>query len=138
MSRTVEYCLRIGLAFAFLYPPYAAAVDPYAWIGFFPQFARDIVGNDTILLHMFGVVEVVLALWLLFGRNIFIPSALAACMLLGIVVFNWGAMPIIFRDLSIFAMAVALALEHGRTYDRRLFLGRFYEKGDALMPPSSI
>ena len=35
-----------------------------------------------------------------------------AAMLAGIVFFNWGAMDIVFRDVSIFAMALALALLH--------------------------
>ena len=136
MNKVVEYFLRIGLAFAFLYPPYSALMEPSSWIGFFPQFMRDIAGNDTVLLHLFGAVEVIIALWLLFGKNIFIPSSIAALMLLGIVVFNWGAMEILFRDLSIFAMAVALAIQHSRSYDRSLFLGRFYGTGNTLMPPS--
>ena len=120
MNKIAEYCLRIGLPFAFLYPPYSAIMEPESWIGFFPQFIRDIVGNETALLHGFGIIEVVIALWILFGRNIFIPSAIAAVMLLSIVLFNWGAMEILFRDLSIFAMALSLAVEHGKTYDRTL------------------
>ena len=115
MSKTAEYILRGGLAFAFLYPPYSAIMEPESWIGFFPQFLRDIAGNETILLHGFGIIEVIIALWILFGRNIFIPSVIAAIMLLSIVLFNWGAMEILFRDLSIFAMALALAVQHLRT-----------------------
>ena len=102
--------LRVGLAFAFLYPPIAAYFDPFSWIGFFPQFLRDAVGNDMLLLHSFGAVEVVLGLWVLTARNVVIPSLVMAAMLAGIVFFNWGAMDIVFRDVSIFAMALALAL----------------------------
>jgi|SRR3989338_3032173 len=110
MERKVELLLRAGLAFAFLYPPVAAYFDPYSWIGFFPQFLRDIVDNDTLLLHAFGIFEVVIGLWVLIGRRIFIPSLLAAATLAGIVVFDWGAMDIIFRDISILAMALALVV----------------------------
>ena len=131
MGWIVEYCLRTGLAFAFLYPPYSALMDPYAWVGFFPQFVRDIVSNDTILLHVFGVIEVIVALWILCGRNILMPSAIAAVMLLSIVLFNWGAMPIVFRDLSILAMAIALAVEHAQRYDARLFFARRNTTGNS-------
>ncbi len=110
MQKNVELLLRVGLAFAFLYPPVAAYFDPYSWIGFFPQFMRDIVGNDTLLLHAFGVFEVAIGLWILSGKNIFIPSVLATATLAGIIIFDWGAMDIIFRDVSILAIALALAL----------------------------
>ncbi len=110
MQKNVELLLRIGLAFAFLYPPVAAFFDPYSWLGFFPQFMRDIVGNDALLLHAFGVFELLIGLWLLSGKRIFIPSVLAAATLAGIVVFDLGAMDIIFRDVSILAIALALAL----------------------------
>ncbi|PIR82652.1 hypothetical protein COU20_01255 [Candidatus Kaiserbacteria bacterium CG10_big_fil_rev_8_21_14_0_10_59_10] len=112
MDRRVEILLRVGLAFAFLYPPVSAYLDPYAWIGFFPQFLRDIAGNDALLLHAFGVVEIALGAWVLFGRNIFWPSAIMVGMLAGIVLLNWRAMDILFRDISILALALALALEH--------------------------
>ena len=108
MRRSALLLLRLGIAFAFLYPPVAAYIDPFSWIGFFPQFLRDAVGNDTLLLHSFGVVEVVLGVWILFARKVFIPSLIMAFVLSGIVVFNWGAMDIVFRDISIVAMALAL------------------------------
>lgn len=112
MERYAEWTLRIGLAFAFLYPPVSAFFDPLAWIGYFPQFVRDMANNDQVLLHAFGIVEVVIAGWILLARNIFIPSVVAAVMLAGIVVFNWGAMPVVFRDISILAIAIALAWIH--------------------------
>ncbi len=102
--------LRVGLAFAFLYPPLNALVDPNSWIGYFPWFTRGIV-PDEVLLHAFGVVEAIIALWLLSGWRIFIPSILATAMLVGIVVFNIPNFQVVFRDLSIAAMSLALALK---------------------------
>lgn len=110
MQRYALILLRLGVAFAFLYPPVAAYLDPFSWIGFFPQFLRDMLGNDTLLLHSFGVVEIALGLWVLCARNVVIPSLVMAAMLAGIILFNWDAMEIIFRDISILAMALALAL----------------------------
>lgn len=112
MGRFAEWSLRVGLAFAFLYPPVSAFFDPFAWIGFFPQFVRDVFNNDALLLHAFGIIEVALAVWVLLARNVFIPSVVMALMLAGIIVFNWGAMPVIFRDISILAMAISLACIH--------------------------
>lgn len=116
MDKRVELVLRVGLAFAFLYPPVAAYFDPFSWIGFFPQFLRDLFGNDTLLLHSFGAFELMIGLWILSGKRILIPSLLAAATLAGIIVFDWGAMDIIFRDVSILAMAIALAVN---SYSRR-------------------
>lgn len=110
-TNTVDLLLRIGLALAFLYPPVNAVIDPNSWIGYFPSFIRGIV-EDNLLLHAFGVVEVLLALWVLSGYKIWIPALSMAAMLLGIVVFNTPQFQVLFRDLSIAALAVALALIH--------------------------
>lgn len=108
MSATTQLILRLGLAFAFLYPPVAAYFDPFAWIGYFPDFLREAVGNDLLLLHAFGVAEIVVAVWLLIGWRIFWPALAAALMLVGIIIFDFSQMDVIFRDVSILAIALAL------------------------------
>ncbi len=104
--------LRAGVAFAFLYPPISALSSLESWIGYFPPFMRGIV-PDATLLHTFGVVEVIIALWILSGKRIFWPSMAGAAMLVGIVVFNMNNFEVIFRDLAIAAGALALAITHG-------------------------
>ena len=64
----------------------------------------------SVLLHAFGVLEVIVALWLLSGWRIRLPAALAALMLLGIVAFNWAQLDVLFRDLSLALVALALVL----------------------------
>ena len=108
--------LRIGVAFAFIYPAVSAYFTPLAWIGFFPDFFLDSLIDETLLLHLFGLSEIVIALWILIGRNIFVPSALATLYLLLIVVFNLNSLDIIFRDISIMLMAAALAVLHYKGY----------------------
>lgn len=109
-NKKVILILRIGLAFAFLYPAISAYFNPFAWIGYFPPFILELFGNGTILLHTFGAVEIIIALWLLWGKNIFYPSVAALLMLLGIVIFNFSQMDVLFRDLGIAAIALVLAL----------------------------
>lgn len=109
-DRTIRLLLRSGIAFAFLYPPINALFDPYTWLGYFPKFMHGIL-PDALLLHGFGAVEVALALWILSGKNIFIPSAVATLMLLAIVLFNLQDFQIVFRDVSLAAMSAALALD---------------------------
>ena len=104
--------MRLGLAFAFLYPPIAAIFNPSAWIGYFPQFAHALIPNDAVLLHSFGFLEIVIGLWILSGKYIFYPSIAAAALLFLIIVFNFSQMDIVFRDISIFAMAIALVFLH--------------------------
>jgi len=106
-----EKILRVGLAFAFLYPAVSAVFNPFSWVGYFPSFLLNLVGTyDIVLLHVFGVTEVLIGLWLLFGRKIFIPSVVAAIYLFGIIVFNLNQMDVVFRDISILTIAVALAV----------------------------
>lgn len=117
MHRTKEWwadlALRVGVAFAFLYPPLNALSNPESWIAYFPPFMRGYV-PDEVLLHSFGALEVVIALWILSGKKIFWPSAAAAALLIAIVVFDFYNFEVIFRDLSIAAAAIALALMHAR------------------------
>lgn len=106
-----DLVLRVGVAFAFLYPPINALWNPESWIAYFPPFTRGYV-PDEVLLHSFGAIEVVIALWLLSGKKIFWPSLAAAAMLVAIVVFDFYNFEVVFRDLSIAAAAIALALMH--------------------------
>lgn len=107
MDRRTDIILRVGLAFAFLYPPINALSDPYSWLGYFPPFLHGIV-PDLVLLHAFGALEVVIALWLLSGYRILIPATLAFVILLAIVFFNASQMQVVFRDLAISSIALAL------------------------------
>lgn len=111
MSRTklATLILRVGVAFAFLFPPIDALTNPYSWIGYFPSFIHG-VASDLVLLHAFGVVEAIIAIWILSGWRIFWSSAAATAMLVAIVVFNLPQFEVVFRDLSIAAMALALAV----------------------------
>lgn len=107
--RTAEVLLRLGVAFAFLYPPINAFIDPYAWVGYFPMFVK-VLAPEMLLLHVFGVVEIIIGLWILSGRRIFLPSALATVLLAMIVLFNVGDFQVLFRDVAIALMALALAV----------------------------
>jgi hypothetical protein len=111
--RAADILLRIAVAFAFLYPPVNAWGDPYAWIGYFPTFVRDL-GRELAILHVFGAVEIVLGLWIISGWRIFYPSLAAATTLALIVACNLGDFQVLFRDISIALAALALAAMHRR------------------------
>ena len=106
-----ELLLRIGLAFSFLYPALHALSDPYAWIGYFPSALVTFVPvHEEVLLHIWGAVEVVLAVWVLFGKRILIPCVAMAIALTAVILANLSQFVILFRDVAIALMAIVLAL----------------------------
>lgn len=111
MNLTTHRILRFALAFAFLYPPVSAFMNPYAWIGYFPAFVTSLPINGAVLLHTFGVLEVALSIWILSGKYIRISASCAALILAPIVLFNLSQFDVLFRDVSILMIAVALVYE---------------------------
>ena len=110
-ARRAHLALRAGLAFAFLYPPYAALSDPISWESYFPPLFHHLPVSIFVLLHAFGALEAVIALWILSGWRIRLPALLATAILLTIVALGAGSdFDVLFRDLSICSIAVALAL----------------------------
>ena len=110
-EKIISTLLRLGVAFAFIYPAVAGFITPDDWVGFLPPFMLKIIPGE-ILLPAFEIFEIVLGLLILFMKRPFIPAILAALVLLAIVVLNYKTMDIIFRDISILLMAVALAIIH--------------------------
>lgn len=109
MKITPTLLLRVAIAFAFLYPPIAAVLNPTAWIWFVPDFVELFIAKE-VFLHVFGVVEVLIALGVLFMRNPFWPAAAASVILFIIVVIDLSTFDIVFRDVSILLAALALIL----------------------------
>ncbi len=101
--------MRAGVGFAFLYPPIDALFDPSTWLGYFPPFMHGII-PAMLLLHSFGVLEVIIALWIISGKHILVPSIIATLMLITIVLFNLPDFQIVFRDISIATLSGALAM----------------------------
>lgn len=110
-DKLIEKVLRIGVAFSFIYPPISAFFNPYAWVGYFPSFLLNLNFIDSLtLLHIFGVVELSIGIWILFGKRIFIPSLLASVFLLAIIMFNLSQIDVLFRDIPILLMALLLSI----------------------------
>ncbi|MBI3051715.1 hypothetical protein HYY74_04635 [Candidatus Woesearchaeota archaeon] len=105
----VSFLLRAGLSAVFLYAATASFLEPFSWIGFFPQWLRDAV-PPSLLLHGFSAYQLVLALWLVSGKHAFHAAVLSSLTLLAIIGANIGALDIIFRDIAILFSSVALAI----------------------------
>ena len=105
----VSLLLRVGLAFVFFYAAIGSFLAPDSWLGFFPPFLRNIF-PPNLLLTGFSVYEILLGLWLLWGRYAFYSASLAVLTLLGIIIPNLGALDIIFRDVGLLFAALGLAV----------------------------
>jgi uncharacterized membrane protein YphA (DoxX/SURF4 family) len=117
LNRLSDLVLRASLAFAFLYPPLDALRDPDTWLGYFPGYLHGIV-PDPMLLHGFGLIEVVIALWVLSGWKILLPSLGALAILLAIVFTHPHGFDTLFRDLSIAGIALSLAITRASAWKR--------------------
>lgn len=115
---TAKLIIRLGVVFAFLYAAISGYLYPESWIGYFPGFLRENLSQD-LLITGWGLFEIVIALWILSNKKIFIPSVLASLSLAGLIVFNWNLMDVIFRDVTILAATIALAIW---SYPRKNYL----------------
>ena len=105
----VSFFLRSGLAIVFFYAATAALLSPDSWVGFIPQFVRNIV-DPYLFLKIHFAFEAILGLWLLSNKKIFYAAVIAVLDLLSIIIFNIGALDIVFRDITILFAAIALAV----------------------------
>ena len=105
----VSFLLRAGLAVVFLYAAVAAFITPDSWVGFLPSWMKQMF-PESVLLAGFSIYEIVLGVWLLSGWRVFAAAVLSALTLGAIVLTNVFAFDIIFRDVAIVAMALALAV----------------------------
>ncbi|TSC62210.1 MAG: hypothetical protein G01um101448_534 [Parcubacteria group bacterium Gr01-1014_48] len=108
--------LRIGLVFSLFYAALSSLIDPQSWIGYFPHFVRSLAPSELMLTAGFSFVQLVIGGWILYGKNIFVPSILATAMLFCIVIFNMSQMAVVFRDISILFMALALTIANQKRY----------------------
>ncbi len=100
---------RFGLAFPFIYAAVGSLLHPDFWIGFFPAFLSNSI-SAGILIPAWAAIQIIVGVWLIFGKNILIPSIISAIMLVGIFIFNLKLLDIIFRDVSILATAIILVI----------------------------
>ncbi len=114
MSKISNLLLRIALAFAFLYPTYGFWKNPDDWVGYIPTFIKTLGVPEGILILLLTIFHIIIALWILSGWRIFVPSIVATIFLFSVVYFNWNQIDILFRDISLALAALALALQSRR------------------------
>ena len=107
--------LRLGLAFVFFYAAIGGLVSPNDWIGWLPVFLQ-----NTLMLNLFSVMEIIMGVWILSGYQSFWAGIFSGFMLLGIVVFNFQVMIVVFRDVGLALAAFALAFLSKNSGNRNL------------------
>lgn len=107
-QRLVSFFLRIGLAAVFIYAATASLLNPDTWASFIPSFAAEIL-PVKILLAAFSVYELLLAGVLLLDRFVFPAAILSTLTMAAILATNAAGMDVLFRDVAIMFMALALA-----------------------------
>lgn len=107
-EKLVSFFLRIGLAAVFIYAAIASFLDPDTWASFIPSFVGEIVPPQALLM-VFSLYELALAGVLLLDRFVFPAAALAALTMAAILITNAAGMDVLFRDVAIMFMALALA-----------------------------
>lgn len=102
--------LRWGLAFVFLYAAVAALLNPSNWVVYVPAFIGAIM-PPLLFLKGFSLYQLVLAGFLFSGKKLWWSSLFATITLGSIVVFDFQALDIIFRDIGLAFAAFALFQE---------------------------
>lgn len=105
--KLISFYLRLGLASVFLYAAVSSLLAPRLWIGFVPDILAKVGAAETFL-PLFSLFEFALALWLLSGRYARCAATAAAATLGLIIAFNLLALDIVFRDVAILFMTLAL------------------------------
>ncbi len=100
--------LRIGLAFIFLYAAIFVSGDFHAGAKYVPSFVTNIIPLQLFLI-IFGIFEVVLALWILSGKLRLYSGLLTALLLIVVTAMNLSFFSVLFRNIAIIGAAIAFA-----------------------------
>lgn len=103
-----RYFLQYGLAFVFLYVAVAGFIAPSNWVGFIPSWLSGF-GDPIMMLYGHLVLDAVTGMWLVINVKPRWAAILASINLVGIIAVNLSALDIIFRDVGLLCMAIALA-----------------------------
>lgn len=103
----ISFLLRSGLAIAFFYAGISALLNTTNWIGFVPNFIGAIISKE-IFLTIFSAYQILLGIGLLFDYKTFTLSILSSITLFLILFINIMNLEILFRDIAILFMALAL------------------------------
>lgn len=110
MNQTLaKWLLRLAVSVSLAYAAMAAFLNPIAWTGFIPAWIKQIIDAKAFL-FVFSAFEILLVLWLVYGKKLFLAAIVSAALIFLITIFNLNAMEIVFRDIGLGLAALALAI----------------------------
>lgn len=104
-----SFLIRIGLIFVFGWAAVYATIMPDKYLHFMPVWVETLMPR-TLALHMFSVYEALLCIWLASGVKTRYSGILSALTIAGLTGFNFSEFTVLFRNVSIFFSALALAV----------------------------
>jgi hypothetical protein len=104
-QKLASLILRIGIAFSFTYAAVSSFINPTAWIGFLPRLIQ-----LPIILTTFSIIQLILSLFLILDKKTYYVSIISSLLFTGMIIFNLGALDIIFRDITILLASIALSV----------------------------
>ena len=99
--------LSWGIGFTLLWAGIGGLLNPNAWIGFVPAWVTSFGVSREFFLQVHGVLDIALALALIFNFYRKWAAALAGLLFLSIMVF-YGIDDITFRDVGLIAAAIVV------------------------------
>ena len=100
------WLLRIAVAFPMLWAGIGGLRNPFAWIGYVPDFVDTFLTKETFLL-VHSTLMIVWGILLITGPQRWFFALMALLNLLGILVF-FGVDDVTFRDVAIVLVALVL------------------------------
>jgi hypothetical protein len=110
-QQAVSLLLRLGLAFAFFYGAAASILRPDDWASYFPSILKTYLSN-MFLLRSFEAIEILLGIWLISGKRVFVPSVISVAILLLAALVNIGTTDMAFLGISLTTAALSLSIIH--------------------------
>lgn len=100
--------LRIGLASVFVCAAIIFTISPQKGLIYIPSYVTAYISGEMFL-RVFTIYEVLLALWLLWGKWSRYSGLLCAATIFGFTVLNLQFYATLFRNIAIFFAALALS-----------------------------
>jgi len=104
---TPSLLLRIGIAFSFFYVGVSSLFNPNLWSAFVPSFVLNFIPINVFMIGI-TLMHFILVVWLLSGYFVEYASLIAIFFLSSIVLLDFNAFSIVFRDVSIIFACLAL------------------------------
>ncbi|MDP3918729.1 MAG: DoxX family membrane protein [Nanoarchaeota archaeon] len=104
-----SFLLRIGLASVFLFAGIDTLTNPNNWLGFIPVWFRSL-SLTLPFIYLFSIFQIILSIWLISNKKPYSAATASTITISAIIIFNIHLLNLIFRDIAILFMSIALMI----------------------------